>query len=355
MANSASANSPFLRNQWYTAATSEEIGDKPFARMICNEPVLLFRRTDGSVVALEDRCPHRMAPLSLGEVVGDEIQCGYHGAKFRGDGACTLIPSQKDLPIPRGFGVRSYPVIEQAALIFIWMGDVAKADPALIPEWVGRNTADGWKAVYGYHHVKGHYQLVIDNLLDLSHITYTHKTTLAGPGIDETPMAVEQEGDVVRTSRVIRNVDPAPIHRAIKGFTTKIDRWQLSEFRAPIYILVTLGAELAGTHENLQQPTHLVINSATPETDNTTHYFWSVTRPFALDNEELSKRFKEITTLAFDEDAAVIEAQQQRIETERTGAALVNFRGDRGGVAARRVVSKKLQDEAAAVNAVAAE
>lgn len=353
MANRTTTVEPFLRNQWYTAATSDEIGNKPFARTICNEPVVMFRREDGSVVALEDRCPHRMAPLSIGEVVGDEIQCGYHGAKFRGDGACTMIPSQKDLPIPRGFGVRSFPVIERAALVFIWTGDPAKADPALIPEWVNRNTDDGWKAVYGYHHVKGHYQLVIDNLLDLSHVTYTHKTTLAGPGVDDTPMEVAQDGDVVRTSRVIRNVDPAPIHRAIKGFTGKIDRWQNSEFRAPVYILVTLGAEHAGTCETLQEPTHLVINSATPETDSTTHYFWSVTRPFALDNEELSRKFKEITYTAFDEDAVVIEAQQKRIETERTGAALVNFRGDRGGVAARRIVAKKLQEEAAALSVAA--
>src|SRR5690606_5158400 len=105
--------------------------------------------------------------------------------------------------------------------------------------------------VHGYHHVKGNYQLVIAKLLHLSHVTYTHKSTLAGPGVDDTPMEVELVGDVVRTTRVIRNVDPAPIHRAIRGFTGKIDRWQNSEFNAPIYMLVALGAEVAGTHEKL--------------------------------------------------------------------------------------------------------
>jgi phenylpropionate dioxygenase-like ring-hydroxylating dioxygenase large terminal subunit len=346
------ASNSFLRDQWYVAARSDEVGAKPLGRVICNEPIVLYRAGNGQVSVLEDRCPHRMARLSLGEVVGDEIQCGYHGARFRGNGDCTLIPSQKDLPIPRGFGVRSFPVIETYALVFIWVGEAEKADPALIPEWVGKNTAQGWKAVHGYHHVKGNYQLVIDNLLDLSHVTYTHKTTLAGPGVDDTPMDVEIDGEVVRTSRVIRNVDPAPIHRAIKGFTGKIDRWQNSQFEAPIYILVTLGAEIAGTTEKLIEPTHLVINAATPETDTTTHYFWSVTRPFDIDNEALSKKFLEITYTAFDEDAAVIEEQQKMIDTAPPGAALVNFRGDNGGAAARRVMRRKLDQQV--VSAVAA-
>jgi phenylpropionate dioxygenase-like ring-hydroxylating dioxygenase large terminal subunit len=335
----------FLRNQWYVAARSDEVGARPLGRMICNEAVVLYRGANGAVAALEDRCAHRMAPLSLGEVVGDEIQCNYHGVRFQGDGACTLIPSQKDLPIPRGFCVKSYPVHEAAALIFVWVGEAAKADPSLIPEWTARNTDTGWTAVHGYHHVKGHYQLVLDNLLDLSHVTYTHKTTLAGPGIDDTPMEVTIDGDVVRTQRVIRNVDPAPIHRATKGLTGKIDRWQLSAFHAPIYILVTLGAEPAGTTETLQVPSHLVINSATPETETTTHYFWSVTRCIRTDDVELSKKFKELTQIAFDEDAAIIEAQQGMMNLAPPGAALVNFRGDNAGAAARRIMRRKLEQE----------
>jgi vanillate O-demethylase monooxygenase subunit len=335
----------FLRNQWYVAARSDEIGAKPLGRTICNEAIVLYRGANGAIAALEDRCAHRMAPLSLGEVVGDEIQCGYHGVRFRGDGACTSIPSQKDLPIPRGFCVRSYPVHEASALIFVWVGEAERADPALIPEWTSRNTDAGWTAVHGYHHVKGHYQLVIDNLLDLSHVTYTHKTTLAGPGVDDTPMEVEVDGNVVRTSRVIRNVDPAPIHRATKGLTGKIDRWQLSEFRAPIYILVTLGAEPAGTTENLQTPSHMVINAATPETDATTHYFWSVTRCIRTDDVELSRKFRELTQIAFDEDAVIIEAQQRMVSSAPPGAALVNFRGDTGGVAARRIIRRKLEQD----------
>jgi phenylpropionate dioxygenase-like ring-hydroxylating dioxygenase large terminal subunit len=340
----------FIRNHWYVAATSAEVtADKPFARTLLNEPVVLFRRRDGSVAMLEDRCPHRKAPLSLGEVIGDEIQCGYHGVRLDGNGICTAIPSQRDAPIPRNFCARSFPLVEQHALIFAWMGDPAKADPALLPNWMTEtNTKPGWVAVHGYHHVKGNYQLIADNLLDLTHVTYTHKTTLAGPGVNEAPMEVWVEGDVVRTQRVIRDVDPAPIHRAIKGLNGKIDRWQLSEFRPPCSILVTLAAEIAGTMERFETPTHLVIDSVTPETETTSHYFWSVSRCFETANEALSKKFLEITYTAFDEDAAIIEAQQRMISSDRSNKPLVSFLGDRAGAAARRIVARKLDEEAKA-------
>ena len=162
-------------------------------------------------------------------------------------------------------------------------------------------------------------------------------------------MEVELDGDVVRTTRVIRNVDPAPIHRAIKGFNGKIDRWQNSEFNAPIYVLVLLGAEHAGTTEKLIQPTHVVLDAATPETERTTHYFWSVSRPFDIDNEALSKKFLEITYTAFDEDAAMIEQQQAMIDSAPPGAALINFRGDNAGAAARRVMRRKFEGQNRAV------
>jgi len=343
----SSINLPFLRNAWYVAATSGEIGRQPLGRTICDEPIVLFRQSGGQVVALTDRCPHRKVPLSLGEVIGDEIQCGYHGARFDGAGRCTAIPSQTDLPIPRNFSARRFPAVEAHALVFVWMGEAALADPALIPDW-SPNDAPGWTAVHGYHHVKGNYQLVTDNLLDLSHVTYTHKTTLAGEGVNETPMEVGFVGDDVRTSRVMRNVAPAPIHRATRGFsdTDRIDRWQLSDFIAPAFIRVTLGAELAGTTEHLVTPSHIVLNCATPETATTTHYFWSVARSFLLDDEGMSRKFKELTTTAFDEDVVMIEAQQRMIDSDPAQAPLVNFRGDRGGVAARRIMMQKFAAEA---------
>lgn len=340
------AASPFLMDQWYVAGTTAEVKDTPFARTICGEPLVMYRRTDGSIAVLEDRCAHRKAPLSLGEVVGDDIRCGYHGAQFDGTGACTLIPSQRELPIPSAFRGKAYKAVELHDLIFVWMGDVEMADPALIPDW-SRNTAEGWTAVHGYHHVEGNYQLVIDNLMDLSHTTYVHKTTLAGPGVDETPMFVNLEGDVVRTGRIIRNVDPVPMHRSTFGITGKIDRWQLSDFFSPCYILVTLGVEPAGTVETMTTPLFIVINSLTPETETSTHYFWSSARCRLIDDEALTKKFYDLTSMAFDEDKEMIEAQQRMISSDRSGSPLFVFHGDRGGMAARRIISRKMREAAA--------
>jgi vanillate O-demethylase monooxygenase subunit len=334
----------FLRNQWYAAAAAHEVGAKPLARKICNEEIVLFRGASGKVAALEDRCPHRMAPLSLGEVVGDELQCGYHGVRLTGAGVCTRIPSEPGKPVPRGFGVRSYPVVETHALIFVWLGDAEKADPALLPEF-GSNTAPGWAVVHGYHYVEGNYLLLVDNLLDLTHVTFTHKTTLASEGVAEAPFETWTEGEIVHTKRVIRNIEPAPIFRATRGLECKIDRWQISWFQAPVYVLVTLGAEPAGTTEELKVPSHYVLNSCTPETERTTHYFWSVTRNLRVEDEALSRKFRELIYFAFNEDAAIIAAQQRRIDSDRDGRSLVNFGGDRGGVSARRIVARKLEEE----------
>ena len=215
--------SAFLRNQWYTAATSAEIGDKPLARTICNEPLVIFRSGNGNVAVLTDRCPHRKAPLSSGEVVGNDIQCGYHGIRFAPDGACTRVPGNAQ--IGRNFRARSFPAHEVHGLIFVWLGEAALADPAHIPDF-SENVKPGWTGVHGMLYVKGNYQLLIDNILDLTHVVFVHKTTHAGGGVAETPLDVEIDGDVVRAQRLMRNVDTAPIYTAARNLHGKIDRWQ---------------------------------------------------------------------------------------------------------------------------------
>jgi vanillate monooxygenase len=334
----------FLRNQWYVAAQSTEIEAKPFARRVLGEPLVLFRRGDGVVAALEDRCPHRKAPLSAGVVLGDEIQCAYHGARFRSDGSCALFPSHPSGP-GRGFVARSYPVLERHALVFVWMGEAARADPALLPDW-SANTAPGWKAVHGYRHIRGHYQLVVDNLLDLTHLPFVHKATLAQPGMVEAPTKVEVRGNEVHTLRVMRGVDPAPIHRVVRKFEGKVDRWQTSDFRPPAYIGITLGLRPAAPGElRMDEVSHMVINSITPESETSAHYFWSLTRRFALEDEEVSRQFREMTGAAFEEDAVLIEAQQRNIESDASGRPLASFREDQAGVAARRVIARLLEEE----------
>ena len=117
----------YLHNAWYTAGWSNEFTSKPMARTFLDEPVVLYRAENGSLVALEDRCCHRAMPLSHGEVIGNDIRCEYHGMVFDKSGRCVDIPNQK--VIPAKARIRSFPIAERDDLVWIWMGDPAKAKP----------------------------------------------------------------------------------------------------------------------------------------------------------------------------------------------------------------------------------
>ena len=333
----------FLRNQWYVAAMSDEIADKPLARVICNEPVVVYRGKSGAVHTLTNRCPHRKAPLSIGDIHGDDLACGYHGIRFGGNGDCTHVPG--GAPIGRHFRARHYPTVERHNMVFIWMGDIDRVDESLIPDFHQADHPD-WAHVKGYLHIKGNYQLMIDNILDLTHVVFVHKTTLAGGGVTETPLEVSVENDVVRAQRHMYNVDTAPIYKAARNLHDKIDRWQLFEFRAPMYCWVTLGARAAGADEPFGKPTHIVLNAFTPETDTTCHYFWFTVRDWALDDPVIQATYQRMIDLAFREDAAIVEQQQALIDSDTSGAPMVSLAFDRAGVAARRIIRRKLEEEA---------
>jgi vanillate O-demethylase monooxygenase subunit len=335
----------FLKDHWYVAASAAELGAAPLGRMVAGEPLVLFRRTDGRVAALEDRCPHRKYMLSKGAVVGDELQCGYHGVQFDGSGACTKIPSQR--AIPRGFGAHAYAAIEKYALIFVWLGDAATADPALLPDW-SANTAPGWIAVHGYLHVAANYQLLVDNLLDLTHVPIVHKTILSAAGALDAPLTVEADEKSVRAHRFTSNVEPNQLQRATMGITGRIDRDQEMSFVPPCYVNVTVRANPTGSND--RTPQHIILNSLVPETERSTHYFWSVVRCFALDNAEISAKLRAGAAEAFDEDALVVAEQQRMLESG--GAQLLStLDGDKAATAARRIVARKLKEQKDSVRA----
>jgi phenylpropionate dioxygenase-like ring-hydroxylating dioxygenase large terminal subunit len=171
-----------LRNSWYVAASDAEIGSKPLARTILGEPVVLFRTGAGAPVVFEDRCPHRHLPLSMGKLVGDELQCHYHGLRFAPDGRCVRIPGQDH--IPAGAKAKTYPLVERYHWIWIWMGDPARADPAAIPDFHWLDDAN-WGAKSAYLHVDANWQLIVDNLLDLTHLAFVHETTIGNAAIAE--------------------------------------------------------------------------------------------------------------------------------------------------------------------------
>ena len=134
----------FLKNCWYMGGWDHEVMDgKLLERRILDQPVVFYRGESGQIVALDNRCCHRGAKLSQGRIEGDCVRCMYHGLKFDPTGKCVQIPGQDR--IPPQLGVKSYPRRREAALMWIWMGDPALADPSDIldipyledPKWKG--------------------------------------------------------------------------------------------------------------------------------------------------------------------------------------------------------------------------
>jgi phenylpropionate dioxygenase-like ring-hydroxylating dioxygenase large terminal subunit len=341
----------YLRNHWYVAAHAFELtGAKPIARTICDQAVVIFRGESGEVGILGDRCPHRFAPLSTGEVCGNAIACGYHGIRFDRDGLCTHIPG--GLPVPHDFKAKHYPALERHGFIWIWMGEQA-AEPALIPDF-HENADPGWAPVPGYLNLACNYQLMVDNLLDLTHVVFVHKTTLAGGGVTEAPLEVRVEGDRVSAQRMMFNVDTAPIFRAARGLAGKIDRWQIFEATPPCYIKITLGAREAGATTPLGEPVHMVLNGLTPESATRTHYFWSTTRPWGLGDKKVDELYRSMIEVAFNEDKAIVEAQQRLMSADAGNVLFVNFPFDRAGQSARRILKRLMSEEQTAGDKLAA-
>lgn len=334
--------SSLVREQWYLAAWADEIHNAPFARRIADEPIVFWRTKAGRVAGFEDRCPHRLAPLSLGHVVGDVLQCGYHGVQFDVDGACAHIPGQND--IPAGACVRAYPVEERWGCVWVWLGDRQRADARLIPDfhWM---TEPGWAPIRGRLHWKAHYQLLVDNLLDLSHEAFLHLNTIGNRAVAETPVETRVEGQHVRVTRMMRDVPPPPLFVQARGFKTNIDRLQDITFTPSCYIDIHVRATPAGTDDLSQALEWHVLNALTPETERSTHYFWGLPRRFSYGDAEMDAMLEAQILRTFGEDQAMLEAQQQVLEVhsldERTLATLP----DAGPSRARSIVSRLLREE----------
>lgn len=305
-----------VRNGWYAASWSKDLGEEPVARKFLGDDVVLFRTADGRPAALEDRCCHRAAPLSLGEVVGGDIMCGYHGLKFAPDGRCTDIPGQTS--IPERARVRSYPVHERWNVVWIWMGDPAKADASRIEDLPWLDSPD-WTATPGYLHLKSNYLLLIDNLLDLTHVTYVHKRTIAGdPREATTPTRTERVENGVRNGRWMIDFVPPPLFARAGGFTGNVDRWQHVTWKAPATVYLDVGCAKHGTGapqgDRSQGISIWSTHLATPETETSTHYFFCFARNFKLGDEAMSKLLYEGSKATFEEDLVVLERQQQKVD-----------------------------------------
>jgi nitrite reductase/ring-hydroxylating ferredoxin subunit len=309
----------FLRNCWYVAGWSRDVpGDGLVARTILGDPVVLYRKSDGTIAALEDRCCHRLAPLSRGRKEGDELRCMYHGLKFAASGKCTEIPGQ-DL-IPATARVRAYPVVEQDCWVWIWMGDPERAEARLIPRALNHDRPD-WFMRTGALAYRANYELINDNLLDLSHLSYVHQNTLGRQSMswgESRPRTTPIE----RGLRIERWVvgQPRPAYLGLPA-TARSDMWASYDYMVPgIFLLATKSyphgaAAKCGMNAPTDEPDWVSSTSqaVTPIDEAQTVYYYSscLSRKFAT--EEHSRQQMAVIERAFAEDKAMIEAQHQVI------------------------------------------
>jgi vanillate O-demethylase monooxygenase subunit len=337
----------YLRDAWYVACWSRDLEDKPYPVTIMGEDVVIFRTSDG-IAALEDRCPHRHLPLSQGRICGDTIRCGYHGAEIDAVGRCVRVPSQKAVP-PRA-RIRTYAAIERYGWIWLWTGDEAAADPRHIPDF-SHLTNPEYAAVGSTNHVACSYQLLVDNLLDLSHLGFVHLSTIGNQAqAEKGKLKTEKTPRGVRVTRWVLDAPQAPTTAKLGIFPpdSNLDRSQIIDFVAPAFVIIHTGSSEAGTGvpEGLREhrQSFWVMNAATPRDEHSCYYFWAGVRNFAVGDEALSKFMFDQVSEAFDEDKHVLEAQQRSI-LKHGDSWEVTFQADAGVVEGRRQLERLIEEE----------
>ncbi|HWT30655.1 MAG TPA: aromatic ring-hydroxylating dioxygenase subunit alpha [Propylenella sp.] len=334
----------FLRNAWYMAAWSDEVGESLFRRRLLGEPMLLFRKQDGTVAALVDRCPHRFAPLSLGTRDGDTVTCPYHGLGFSAAGECVRNPFSATLP--KGAQVPAFPVAERDGIVWFWAGERERADESMIPDF-SMLYVDGHGApLTGLMPMKAHFEYGTDNLMDLSHIEFVHKGSFAGRGvIFAGEHSVREEGDTLRSNWWMPNV-AAPSHTfGIYDPQMRCDHWLEMRWDAP----ASMYLEIGGCPHGGERSGGVIVHQAhilTPETADTSHYFWATTRTMPPSEQGDAMLFGLMSQAFNEEDKPIIEAAYANMDGADFWERKPAFLGiDAGGTRARRVLQKLIQKE----------
>ncbi|MGD1876279.1 MAG: Rieske 2Fe-2S domain-containing protein [Kiloniellaceae bacterium] len=337
----------FIRNAWYVAGWSQNFGRDLTPLTVMNEDIVIYRTEAGEAVALTDECPHKRLPLSMGKLKGDAVECGYHGLTFGCDGKCIRVPGQSNLPASAW--VRSYPIHEARGIVWIWMGEAEKADPALAFD-MAEFDDPRWAPHYGDAlRLECHYLPVADNLCDPAHVSFVHPTTLGSAASEDVPIDCERQGRTVVTSRWIRDAAPVGFFKAFGNFAGNVDRWHYYYLHAPNVAVIDFGSaaveDAIGADERDKGVRLFALHFLTPVSETQTIDHWMHLRNIGLDDEEMGTRMNEQFRIAFAEDKAIMEAIQQR-EAKAPARKPLRIAIDRGPNFLRRIIAEMAAEEA---------
>ena len=338
----------FLRNAWYVAAWSSEVGRELRQIRVLGERICLSRPDGDPVVALEDACPHRKLPLSKGRIRDGNFECGYHGLTFDHSGQCVWAPGAGR--IPAGARMRAYPVHERYGLVWIWMGDPPLADPAKIID-IPNYDDPGWGINRGAAmELECNYLFVCDNLLDPTHVAWVHQSSFAQDAARDAPLRITRTPDGIIVHRWMRDVEPAPFYKKIVAFDGNCDRLQHYEVRYPSHALtraIFTPAGTGGPEGTLDGRTFIMdsYNFMTPMSERETRYYWFQLRNVRPEDEDLSRMMSEDVREAVEEDRAVLNDVQIGMDT--SPSPHIDLSIDGGPLRFRRDLAAMIAAEAA--------
>lgn len=335
----------YVLNTWYPAAWSRDIQQGLNKRRVVEQDIVLYRTRQSEVVAMEDMCPHRFLPLSMGKLKGDSIECGYHGMTFNCSGQCIRVPGQRTIP-PRA-KVRTYPVCEKMGLVWIWMGDPELADPMQILH-LPQYDDPQWSVVEGDAlEIGSNYLNLADNLCDPAHVSFVHQSTLGNAASEDVPVRNEVQDGKILSWRWILDAPPIPIFRRFGSFSGNVDRWHYYHYHAPSIAIIDFGSAHTGTgapegnREDCMQI--YACHFITPVDEHRSIDHWMHIKNFSADeatNAALSDALRE----AFQEDKTILEAIE-RNEIAHPDREKVRIAVDAAPVRMRRMVEAMIAAE----------
>lgn len=336
----------YVKEAWYPVVWADRIGRELTRHVVLSEPIVMYRLENGKIAALQDACPHRLAPLSLGKLKGDNIECGYHGMTFDCSGKCVLIPGQ-DI-IPGSALVRSFPLEVRYGLVWLYMGEPKNADPSKIFK-VPHYGADGWHPVQGDTlRIECNYLSLCDNLLDPAHVTFVHTTTLGTPGGANVPVNNEYRNNEITVWRWIRNGPAIPLFSKFGKLQGMVDRWHYYNYQTPCNFSIDMGSCPTGSIPDMDKRSDglqmFACHMLTPVDDRTVLQHWLHVRNFRTDEHDMDDDLNASLDMAFKEDKVILERIQ--LEEERDPDFKRIILGiDAAPMKMRRMVDKLIQNE----------
>lgn len=338
----------YLQNAWYVAAWSNEVGRSLLTRTMLEQPVLLYRKADGEAVAIGNACAHRFAPLHLGKLVDDSVQCPYHGLRYDSGGKCIFNP-HGDGKIPPRMAVPTWPLVERHNLIWLWFGDADKADPATIPDFSCHLDPE-LAFVGGVIEMAANYELITDNLLDLAHGEFVHEGLLSSPAITRSKLETIEKGTTIYSNRWMPDGEALPAHAMLWEHYVpekNCDQWAYMRWDAPAHMLLDVGITGLGRPRG-EGAWVYGTDILTPKDATTTYYFWGITRGYKQDDPAAGDLWRQVIKGAFEgQDQVVIEAQQRMLGARSLEeAGPVMFASDVAAQRARKLLARLIERNA---------